>query len=230
MLRHSKAFLSSILIFAAWTLMAITPLMFEADRAISLSVHRFLSQKLQGGFSLVLVIGNFEVTVLLVLLTGAWLIRTGRTQVAVTLWALFVGGSIVELLAKYWVLQLDVPDSIRSPRLNLHGVPVLTFHTLGHILQAPYGYPSGHAFRLLLLAAVGWMAWRPIADRNLLLIRSLLIIGGALMGVMLVHSGGHQSSEVVGGYLLGAICIMPLSAAFGMPKNRSESTAHEPAR
>ncbi len=215
-MRRNHAFLlSAVLLFTAWTIAAMTPLMSRADQAITLSLQRYASPTLDAGFFLVRYVGDIRATVILAFLIGISLIRTGRARMAVMLWALVVGGSVVELIGKHWVTPLGVLDSFKRPRLDLHGVPVLTLHTLRHILQTPYGYPSGHAFRVLLLAVVGWMAWRPTVGRDVWLLRSALITGVALIGLALVYLGDHRASEVVGGYLLGIICVGPLRAAKG---------------
>ncbi len=212
--RHYAFLLSAVLLFTAWTIAAMTPLMSRADQAITLSLQRYASPKLDAGFFLVGSVGDVRATAILASLIGILLIRTGRTRIAVTLWALFVGGSIVELIGKHWMV-MGALDSFKRPDLDLHRVPVLPPHTLQHILQPPHGYPSGHAFRALLIAVVGWTGWRPALGRDLWRKRSALITGVALMGVALVYKGDHRASEVIGGYLLGIVCVGPLRAARG---------------
>lgn len=206
--------LASIVMFTVWTVFALTPLMLKADRSIAQFLFRYLSPNLNREFTLVRAIGNLEVTTLLAVLTGISLIRSGRTQMAFTLWALFIGGNIVELLGKHLLPQLSVHYPLNRLALNLHP-PDLTERILEDVFRPPYGYPSGHAFRILLLAAVGWLAWRPPAGRYPTLLRSAGIMSGlaivvALAGVAVVYLGDHRASEVIGGYLLGIICIATL--------------------
>jgi len=214
--RRYVILLASIVIFTIWTVIAITPLMLEADQAVVQFLHRYLSPTLTQAFALVSGIGKIEVATVLALLTGISLIRSGRTQTALMLWALFMGGNIAELLGKHLLPHLSLVSLLSRPSLISYPAPDLTAYVLEDILHPPYGYPSGHAFRVLLLGTVGWWTWRPTAGRYVTLLRSGLgsglIIVGVLVGVALVYLRDHRASEVIGGYLLGIICIATLNA------------------
>ncbi len=79
-------------------------------------------------------------------------------------------------------------------------------------IAAHYGYPSGHAFRTLLLAAGAWVTWRSHASVARRRLRTALVLFVGLMGLALVYLGDHWTSEVVGGYLLAVLCILVINA------------------
>lgn len=209
--RHYTVLLLRMAMLAAWTIAAMTPLIAQADEAITLSVQRMVSPVLDAGFSLVTIAGNIEVTIGLVFLIGIALIRSGRIQTGVTLWGVFVGGSAAEWIGKHWLPHIGVFASLQRSRLNI----------LHHLVQTPYAYPSGHAFRTLLLAVAAYIAWRPSAGRASGPIRYAPLVAAGLMGLALIYLGDHWASEVVGGYLLAILCIWPISALAAAPTDRS---------
>jgi membrane-associated phospholipid phosphatase len=192
----------------------MSPVIARVDQAVTLSLQRYASPPLDAGFTLIRNVGNLPVSVILALLIGVSLIRTGRARIALMLWALFAGGSIVELIGQHW-LPSSMPSSLERPDLDtLNPITVRTpgLTILKRILQPPYAYPSGHAFRVLLLAAGAWIAWWSTrAEYDRVSRPAVLVTGVALMGVALVYLGDHRVSEVLGGYLLGVICFEVLS-------------------
>ncbi len=194
--RGYTIFILGLALFAAWTVAAMTSAVGRADWAIAFSLQRFASSSLDTLSSLITIAGNAEVTVALVLLIGIVFARTRRTRVAVVLWALFIGGSLIELIGKHWLPHPGVPVWLHRPPLNL-------WH---HIFRTSYAYPSGHAFRTLLLAAATWKAWSP-EGRSRRLMRYGLVTVVLLMGLALAYLGDHWASEVVGGYLLALMSV-----------------------
>ncbi len=202
-MRRQPGVLPLLLLFIVWTVVAMTPLMVGVDRAITNAVQRVASVTLDTGSSLLTVAGNIEVTAVLVLPIGIALMRTRRRLMAMTLWAGFLAGGAVEGIAKYWLPHPGVPEALSRPGLNV----------MHFAIQTPYAYPSGHAFRTLLLAAAVWMTWGAGAGHLRAPLRYGLITVTALMGVALVYLGAHWTSEVVGGYLLAVLCLVPVHAA-----------------
>lgn len=80
---------------------------------------------------------------------------------------------------------------------------------------ANYGYPSGHAFRWMLIGFVAcWLAWRQVRRRVLRWLLMALAIAGALGGgVGQFYTGGHLFTDTIGGYLLG-MCFACCAIAF----------------
>ncbi len=201
MTRLSTGLLVSVLLFAAWTLVALTPVLAQIDRAITIVLQRVASTGLDVGFSLITILGNAEVTALLALVIGMVLIRTGRAPLAIVIWALFAGGTAIEWIAKHRLPHVSVPLELQRRGIN-------TWH---YMIRTPFSYPSGHAFRSLFLAAATWLTWGPQANVGRRRLRTVLVLAVGLMGLALVYLGDHWMSEVVGGYLLAVLCILVIS-------------------
>ncbi len=88
-------------------------------------------------------------------------------------------------------------------------------------------FPSGHTLHYTVffgfLAFVLWTSFRRSWGRNLLVaICALLVV---LVGPSRVYLGEHWASDVVGGYLIGGLCLVPLVAGYLWAKARFESAS-----
>jgi membrane-associated phospholipid phosphatase len=86
-------------------------------------------------------------------------------------------------------------------------------------------FPSGHTLHYTVffgfLAFVLWTSCRRSWGRNLLVaICALLVL---LVGPSRVYLGEHWASDVVGGYLIGGLCLVPLVAGYLWAKARFDS-------
>lgn len=106
---------------------------------------------------------------------------------------------------------------------------------LVHVVQqlnSP-SFPSGHTLHYTVffgfLAFVLWTSFRRSWGRNLLVaICALLVL---LVGPSRVYLGEHWASDVVGGYLIGGLSLVPLVAGYLWAKTRFESaTLHRVSR
>src|SRR5262249_21174096 len=83
------------------------------------------------------------------------------------------------------------------------------------VLQSP-SFPSGHVLHYTVfygfLAFVLATSFRPSWPRNVLIAVCLALI--ALVGPSRVYLGEHWLSDVVGGYLIGALFLVPLIALY----------------
>jgi undecaprenyl-diphosphatase len=214
--KDQAAFVAVLVAFGAWTAAVLTPTLAAADLAITRRLQQDASPTLDVLLSLVTILGNFEITVLLVAIMGVVLIRRGQAAFAVALWAAFLGGSGVEWVTKQWLPHAGVPLSLQRPQLNI-------FH---HQFDTPYSYMSGHAFRTLLLATVAsWMGTR--SQNRASALRYLLGALVVLMGIALVYLGDHWTSEVVGGYLWASVCVVLLRAQQLWPAIAPTSGQHD---
>ena len=80
-----------------------------------------------------------------------------------------------------------------------------------------YGsFPSGHVLNLTafygFLAVLAWTTLAPGWPRRLALLVCLGLI--ALIGLVRIYSGEHWPTDVLGGYLLGAACLLLVSQIY----------------
>src|SRR5438046_2608159 len=148
MKRDHAVLLAAGITLGAWTVAARTPPLAQADLAVTRWLQHYASPALDVIFSIITIAGNVEVTVVLAVLIAVALARRGRMQLSVALWAVFIGGLAVEWIVKHWLPHPGVPESLRRPGVNI----------LHYLVRTPYSYPSGHAFRTMLLAtAASWL-------------------------------------------------------------------------
>ena len=199
---RSVGLVLAVVIFAVWTAAVLTPVSARLDQLITIALQRVASPALDVGLSLITIVGNVEVSALLALLIGIVLIRTGRVRTAAVIWVLFAAGSAFEWLAKHHLPHAAVPLALQRQAINL-------WH---HVIHTPFGYPSGHAFRTVLLAAATWVTWEPRSGPARQSLRGALLLLAAFMGLALVYLGDHWTSEVVGGYLLAVPALLVIRA------------------
>lgn len=203
--KSQAIFVAAIVALGAWTAAVFTPSVATADLAITRWLQQYASPTLDTLLSLLTFLGNAEITIVFAILMGIALVRRGQAPRAMALWAVFIGGSAIEWAAKHALPHASVPESLQRLGLNI-------FH---HQFHTPYSYPSGHAFRTLLLAtAISWM-WTG-ARAGVAWLRYLLGALVILMGVALVYLGDHWASEVVGGFLLAILAVVLLRAQRGV--------------
>lgn len=95
---------------------------------------------------------------------------------------------------------------------------------------AGYSFPSGHALNAALAAGVLLLVFLPYARRRPALRWALWVaaaVATVLTGVSRLALGVHYTSDVVGGWLLGAATVAATTAAFRTWRAR---TGHRPAR
>jgi membrane-associated phospholipid phosphatase len=203
----------TVVALVAWSAFAATPQLARIDRSVTMAIQAHASRAWDLAFSLVTTLGNVEVTAALVAVLGVGLIRAARGGQAAALWLVFAGGSAIEWLSKRWVAHPAVSLEFRR-----------TGHHLWHVLiTTPHGYPSGHAFRTLLLAAALMLLWPAATARGARLRRAALVLLPGVMGLALLYMGDHWLSEVVGGYLLacvGVATMRTLTASSSKPAEK----------
>ena len=183
--------------FAVWTVTVMTAAVSRADWATTLLLQRSATAVVDRVASLVTGLGNVETAALLMLVIALVMSRSGHSRASLEVWAIFVGGSVLEVIGKHWLPHAGVPPWLRRPLLN-HW-----HYAWNRFVGTSYGYPSGHAFRTVLMAGAVWRTWSP-RDRWRRLLRSALVAVVMLMGAALIYLGDHWMSEVIGGCLLGA--------------------------
>jgi undecaprenyl-diphosphatase len=132
--------------------------------------------------------------------------------------ALFV---VVSLLADALGAVLKVLVGRHRPQPDL-------VHVVQHLSDG--SFPSGHTLHytvfygfLIFIVATNF---RPSWPRTVALI--LLAIPIALVGVSRVYLGEHWVTDVVGGYLIGALCLVLLIYGYLWAKQRFAVALHPP--
>jgi membrane-associated phospholipid phosphatase len=121
--------------------------------------------------------------------------RHGERRAAVAWGAAFVVGNVVEIVCKSIVVRPAV-------------------FAAGHVHLVAYdsSYPSGHALRAFLVAA--------LLARLYPRLRPLLLVWLAAVAVLLVAAGAHTPSDVVGGLLLGGFLVAVVALVELEPRPR----------
>jgi len=86
-------------------------------------------------------------------------------------------------------------------------------------------FPSGHALHYTVfygfLAVMLATAYKPSGWRTVLIVVCIALI--ALVGVSRVYLGEHWTSDVIGGYLIGALYLAPLCLAYRWAHGRASA-------
>jgi membrane-associated phospholipid phosphatase len=96
--------------------------------------------------------------------------------------------------------------------------------SLVHVTQqiSDPSFPSGHTLHYTVfygfLAFVLAVEFRPSGMRNILIGVCVLLV--VLVGPSRVYLGEHWTSDVIGGYLIGLLCLVPLSAGYLWARDR----------
>jgi undecaprenyl-diphosphatase len=97
------------------------------------------------------------------------------------------------------------------------------------IIKTP-SFPSGHTLHFTVfygfLIFVIATNYRPSWQRNALIAVFAVLI--ALVGLSRIYLGEHWLSDVVGGYLVGALCLVPLIAGYLWTRERYVVTGRAP--
>ena len=173
---------AALVSFGVLTSLVLFPFTHKWDQAVAVSLQRIVTPS-DFPAPVLALLGYVDVAIPAAALAAPLLLWINRRPVRSSVWLLFglAVGTAIELAFKT-VIPHPAPGGL-SGRL---------FLPLGLTLVAPYGFPSGHTLRIMMIA---WPVLRRIPSLAVALILSVM--------VALVCAGYHWPSEVLGGLCLG---------------------------
>ncbi|MEW2443439.1 phosphatase PAP2 family protein [Micromonospora marina] len=144
-----------------------------------------------------------------------WLVRRGAPRLAVWVVVTMVAGGLLGALLKLLVGR-DRPDLLD---------PVAR--------AAGYSFPSGHALNATLAAGVLLLVFLPFvrdSGRARVALWTAALLVTVVTGLSRIALGVHWTSDVVGGWVLGAAVVASTSAAFTTWRSGSGRPSAHPLR
>jgi len=165
------------------------------DRQITVASQKIANKPLDWVFSWVTLLGNIELTTLVLLFFCWWLWKRGQTRAALALFFLFVFGNVVELAFKQRLEAL--PPELTFYR-SVIGLTLVTVKTR-------YAFPSGHIWRSTFLVLVLGAFLHARLVRFSWHIPFVLILFVLVMAFSRIYIGDHWCSDVLGGMALAGM-------------------------
>jgi undecaprenyl-diphosphatase len=171
----------------------------ELDRAVSDFLHRLASPGLDAFMNAATNLGSTAVLALVVAIAAVVLPARRRPREA-----LFV---VIALVGSLW-LNDQLKQFFHRPR------PIFDWA----IPPPETGFPSGHSMNsFVVYVTLALVVWRVRGRRTGIRALAVAIALALTVGISRIYLGAHWFSDVIGAYLAGALWVLILLAAFGLP-------------
>lgn len=180
----------------------------QADFDLMVRIQNNVPKSIDGGLSVLSIIGSFEITTLVVI--GLLIFR--RKLNGLLVFGFYGLGLVIEVLGKSLIPHLGPTAMFYRYHIGFL-FPSSYIHT-------SYSYPSGHAYRSVFIVMVlAWWIWnsRRIGPGVKAVLLTILAVFLAVVLISRVSLGEHWTSDVIGGTLIGiamgtaAICISEIN-------------------
>lgn len=190
-----------LLLFVLLAILVQLRLSVDFDFGTITWVQDIVPRALDLPFSILSLLGSAEITAVFVFVVLFLLYRPPDKF----LWAgAFLLVTLIEAIGKNVIGQPGPPKELHHT--------FRFFPMVSTSIRTPFGFPSGHAARSMLIAFIlaAWLLQSNLPERTRKVLFALLVAGEIVMLVSRVSLGEHWTTDVIAGALLSAACGLAL--------------------